>query len=350
MSDKSPAIKHAWVIRDANPGHYNQSLAIAEGLQDRIGLSYEWLDAQSSLRGFLRLVLAKLINISSFAFPDRFMRHCYSYSALPDHRPDLIISSGGKTAALNVMLTRKFKAKNIFIGYGGKVDPDQFTVLLEQEPSLTHHCIVYDYLPTRITPVKANAAGLQFRQDNQMGAKALWCVLIGGVSRSHPYRDSDWLQLAQAMNRLAEKYAIQWLVTTSRRSGARIERLLKDHLDPAILADATWWSEAPRKVVLAYLGASELVFCTQDSLTMLTEAVFSGKPVYSLQPDQLTFKEGNQSYYVKYLNNLTRTQKIIRSTFAELADRDIAQDQQDAFSPLIDSPLNPLIDQILERL
>ena len=51
-----------------------------------------------------------------------------------------------------------------------------------------------------------------------------------------------------------------------------------------MLADAVWWDQAPRKVVRDFLAAASAVVVTEDSLTMVAESIYSGRPVISVAP------------------------------------------------------------------
>ena len=83
----------------------------------------------------------------------------------------------------------------------------------------------------------------------------------------------DWAR------KLARREGIRWLVTTSRRTGKEVEAKLRGLLPPEVVADAVWWCHLPEKKFPAYLGAAEVIWVTQDSVSMVTEAVAAGKPV-----------------------------------------------------------------------
>ncbi|MCA1791624.1 MAG: mitochondrial fission ELM1 family protein, partial [Thioalkalivibrio sp.] len=61
----------------------------------------------------------------------------------------------------------------------------------------------------------------------------------------------------------------------------------------------------------AYLGASDVAFCTQDSLTMLTDAMASARPVFALTPQRVVFDPGGDGMFERYLS-LHETGKRIR--------------------------------------
>ncbi|ACL71573.1 nucleoside-diphosphate-sugar epimerase-like protein [Thioalkalivibrio sulfidiphilus HL-EbGr7] len=301
MSERPPL--HLWILSDGNPGHYNQSAAIADRLSLTHEVTFDWIDAKLNLRGVLRPLLATALNVFKGKLTPAFIEKIYTIpEGIPEKRPDLIVSSGGKTAFLNIMLGRLTHAKTLFIGTPPGINCRQFTRLfvLEHLPRCPDSLLL-DIIPTRITPQKIEEAGLQYLSERGIRGQRLWCMLIGGSSRSHHYSDKDWLELAQGMNSLAEKYGIKWLVTTSRRTDPAAERILSGNLQPRHVQDAAYWGIEPRKVVSAFLGASEVVFSTQDSLTMLTEAMMSGKPAWAIYPRDVRLEHKSASFYREYL-------------------------------------------------
>jgi mitochondrial fission protein ELM1 len=131
----------------------------------------------------------------------------------------------------------------------------------------------------------------------------LVAILIGGRSRSHQYEETDWLELVRALNELGES-GHRFLITTSRRTGASAEEILREGLRKEFLVDAVWWSQKPRKVVKPFLGRCEQVIVTRDSLTMVSEAIDSGRPVWAAVPKVLNMP--TDSKLTRYFSKLER--------------------------------------------
>ncbi len=69
------------------------------------------------------------------------------------------------------------------------------------------------------------------------------------------------------------------MITTSRRTPAGLVRDLAALAEPGRCELYTGEGENP---YFAFLGSADLIFVTEDSTNMLTEAAFTGRPVYSL--------------------------------------------------------------------
>jgi len=86
----------------------------------------------------------------------------------------------------------------------------------------------------------------------------------------------------------AIKADVKLLVTSSPRTGAHAENICKNLLDQSgVLVKGIWFTKRHVETnpsLLALLGAGERVIVTEDSATMVNEAVLAGKPVVTISP------------------------------------------------------------------
>ncbi len=306
-----------WIVSDGNPGHYNQSRAMAEAVRDARGWTVEWVTVRPRYRGFLRPLVYSVVNAFAGRMGLAMACRLFAIDALPASRPSMVISSGGTTAVFNVLAASAFGCPNFFLGRP-PLRFDRFSrILLSEEAGDEPNAVRLPFLPTPITPGQAEEAGAALRQEIGAGVSPLWTMLIGGSSRSHRFKEDDWRALAAGMNRLSARYGGRWLITTSRRTGETAETILRRELDAGSIAEATWWQERPRPVMPAYLGACDAAFCTQDSLTMLTDAMASARPVFALSPKHVVFGESG-GMFEAYLEQHEAENRIRRLPIAEL--------------------------------
>lgn len=281
---KLSAPREVWVISEGHAGHTNQSLGLTDALGRLRPLQVKILEARMTLRGGLRPLLRRYLQ-TGLPVPESVLRTCYRFGPLPEGRPDLLVSSGGKSVPFGRVMARRLEVPYVFCGPPHPYPPEWFDLILSPLPVAGHAGVILtDLLLTRVTPHQTVQAARDLFGTAAGEGGRLGAVLVGGASRSCLFGDSDWRDLAAGLNRLAREDGWQWLLTTSRRTGARAENILRENLDPAALFDAAWWQEAPRKVVQAYLGRCEAVLVTRDSLTMISEAVASGKPTVAVAP------------------------------------------------------------------
>lgn len=346
MNDAAQEI-NVWILSDGRPGHYNQSRGIIEALKLLHPVKIEWLDIYMKT-GFCRELLKTFLHHGDRPLPWFILRACYKLPNLPNHRPDLIVSAGGKTSFLNVAMARRFRCKNIFIGSLRGLWDGHFSAVLTIEPIIgAKRNIVLDIAPTTIRPDEVTAAGLGFRQQKGLEGASLWAMIIGGEGAGYTYEEEDWSQLAAAMVDLADKNHIRWLLTTSRRTGADVEAQLQKILPAKILADSVWYATEPKKVMFDYLGASELVFCTEDSMSMIAESIASGSAVITLSPrnknPEKRYSEALQRYADKFLISRLNIESVesslLKKNIRDLKPLTVATDKllAEKLKPLFES-------------
>lgn len=195
-------------------------------------------------------------------------------------RPDLIVSSGGKTCIANAWLATAMHCPNVFIGDTRGLSPDLFDHILTPDTRFQQDArYIIGVPPTTIDPQELREAAEAYLADREDDPQIrYWTLLIGGSTncRSFAYSRSEWTRLADGAATLAEQHGIRWLITTSRRTGRTAENVFSRHrrLQPHI-EDLCLYGKDDRKIFNAFLACADTVFCTEDSATMLTEAVAS---------------------------------------------------------------------------
>ncbi len=313
------AARTIWVISEGSPGHVSQSTGLAAALAGKFPMEFRQFECRPKINGFVRHMIRLLaMRKNGHPLPDSLL---YGPIGLErpqpgEPAPDLIISSGGRSVFAARTLAVKFRVPFVFLGERKPYPPEWFhTVFTPSSLETAENDIRMDVIPTKITPEQVQKAAAEW-QDKPTGR--LWSMLIGGKSRSHDFQNTDWQKLAEGMTALAKSESIRWLVTTSRRTGKEVEAKLRDLLPPEIIADSVWWCHQPEKKFPAYLGAAEAIWVTQDSVSMVTEAVATDKPVIVIQPAHTPFPA--TSFMPGYLSNLESLGLITRLPIARLTE------------------------------
>lgn len=283
------AMKRILVIHESHPGHLTQSRGLATALAARSGAAVEVFDVRMTARGSFRPLLRFLLRLFPKGLPDALLRFAYDWSG--DTRPlqaDVVVSSGGQSIPFAVSIARRLGAKYVFCGDPAPWPAHWCDVVLSPVPIPGHPCaIVTELLLTDMSPERVAGRGGAYRQAfAASGGGTLAALLVGGDSRSHRYMTADWEALAAGINRLGEQ-GWRWLLSTSRRTPPEAEHILRERVDPRWLVKAVWWHAQPERVLVDFLGAADVVGVTQDSLSMLSEAMASGRPVLSLVPAEV---------------------------------------------------------------
>ena len=233
----------------------------AEGLAEALGWPFEsiavqlrrpwsWLPAHRQPPGLIRYGLKE---------------------RLPQPWPDVLISCGRRSASVSAALRRAAR---------GRV----FAVHI-QNPQAPPHCFdlvvphAHDGLAGpnvvatraalhRITPEKLAAAGAEWR--DRLGHLNV-AVLLGGRTRSYRFTRKTIERLASGLAGLDAPIA----VTASRRTEPAVVDALK-----ARLPGAWFWDGSGPNPYLGMLALARHIVVTEDSVSMISEAVSTGKPVH----------------------------------------------------------------------
>ncbi len=281
--DKSPL--RVWILSDGRAGHYNQARGIVRALARFRAVEVDWVEMHLRA-GLLRSLLRGLVNrrggLRSIA-----LLHLFYRFHLPATRPDLIVSAGGKTSFANTWLAQVLGVPNFYAGSLRRIHPECFTAVLTLEAGGDSARFLQVKLPPgAVDPEELVQAAARFRAATGEPAQRYWTLLLGGDGAGYRFREPDWQRLARLLQRLARQQGVRWLVVGSRRTGRRAQTLLQQNLSADSVQAMYWFGQDADFSMDAVLGLAERIMVTEDSMTMLAEAIYAQKPVHSLQPQQ----------------------------------------------------------------
>jgi len=270
------------LLSDGIPGHVNQ----ARGLINLFKQQNSELEFEEKIVKFkhkwLRPLLKKVLNNkNNLATKLVCFAYGFNLKAITE-KYNLILSAGGNTSYLNAVIADEFSLKNIFIGSLRNLNANLFSVNLTLEKTHQENNVVMQIAPCLTSSKSTIAASQQyFKLDN---SETIWFMIIGGDGAGCHYSKADWLALVENMVLLSKQHHIKWLITTSRRTGLENEKILKSMVPDEVIAEAVWYNHSPQKVMQAYLGMASKVFCTVDSMSMISESISSGTDTTTLVP------------------------------------------------------------------
>ena len=352
-----------WVIDSGLPGVTNQCLGVARAIATLGPCRIERVSVRLRthlLQPLLRKALQRgLLN----GFPERRPARWLAgliFSGLSSKaaKPDLTVSALGRSEIAAVFLRNTLGTVAVHIGLPSRMPSETFDLIVlqpvEAGDAVSCASVSLDLVPTPI--LLSNLAGRTGEPVSgwRQRKPRLWAVLVGGNGAGFSYTQPDWEKLAGSLRELAERHGAGLLLSTSRRTGAAAEAVLKAALGPgAPVIDAVWYVEHPRPVVADYLASAELVFCTEDSGSMISDAVAAGKPVYAVRPESGMAEDR----LARYLALQEGEGRISRVDIGKLADIEIAADVGSHFRPLIEcwsvkllDAIRPLVSDLLADL
>jgi len=236
----------------------------------------------------------------------RFCLKERSYKALIESYADIIISCGSSTAACNLILSQENNAKSVVIMKPSLLNLRRFNLLIiprHDNPPRLKNIVVTDGALNLIDKerMQHNSQRLVEKTGGLRG-RAIG-VLIGGATKDFSM-DKDFIGLMlDNILKAAEEYDCDILLTTSRRTSADIEGLVKEKLRDEkrckllVIANESNIEGA----VEGILGLSNISLVSQDSISMISEAASSGSHT-------LVFRQKGDGYkrHQAFLRNLSK--------------------------------------------
>jgi mitochondrial fission protein ELM1 len=197
--------------------------------------------------------------------------------------PDLLVTCGRVCAAAGIAVKRANGGKTALV----QIQDPRFgrrafdlMVVPDHDPARGDNVIVTRGAVHRVTPEKLAEAAHRLGPSFAHLPRPLVAVLIGGQNRVYKLPLSRLAELADQLAALARNEGAGLLVTPSRRTGAEGERILRERLAGV---PATIWDGSGENPYFAFLGLADAVIVTEDSVSMVTEAASTGKPVHVVE-------------------------------------------------------------------
>lgn len=283
-----------WIITEGLIGTENQCLGVAEALGlnpviKRIKLNEPWKSA-SPYWGFE----------SEKTFSN-------TGDKIEAPWPDLLIASGRKSIAAARFVKKKSGGKTFIVQLQDtRFRRGDFDILAvpKHDPASdikADNILVTQAAPNRITREKLLAAREKFTFLSALPSPRIG-VLIGGTAGKQILTTTMVRDLCAQLKQLSQQgYGL--MITTSRRTGAENEKTLRSELNGTGIY---FWNGTDENPYFGILAHADALIVTSESMSMISEAATTGKPVYTVNLN------GGKPRHVKMQENL-REMGIIRN-------------------------------------
>lgn len=332
-------------LADTRPGHYHLAQGVIAAIArlrpvdvTRVEVKRKWIVPTRWLR---RRIAAK-----SF-LPPRMLRMAYRIDAYALPKADLVISAGGETHMPNICVSRFLYIPSIFCGSLLRgLGPENFSLIVssyDRDAASERHMVVLK--PSSIDPDALGRPSSVPRYGPDLHPR-LAGFLVGGNAGPFRYRRKEWDRLLGFIAEISKAWGTRWLVSTSRRTpdyvADKIAELARDESVVARFID--YRSQGPGTLPELFAKA-EVILCTEDSSTMISEAVSARLPVVGVAPAAHRFTDEEAQYRSFLLDNdwcrVLPIAKLTPDAFA-LALSEI--------EPIKENPLDALAAKLKQRL
>jgi mitochondrial fission protein ELM1 len=266
--------------------------------------------------------------------------------ALPE--ADLVVSAGGETQMPNICVSRFLGGiPSIFCGSLLRgLAPENFSLIIssyDRDATSPRHMVVLK--PSAIDPDKLGRPEVVPRYGPNLHPK-LAGLLVGGNAGPFRYKGEEWERLLAFVTQVSREWGTRWLVSTSRRTPDGVaDMIAKVAEDEGLVARFIDYRTAGPGTLPEIFGKAEIIVCTEDSSTMISEAVSARLPVVGVAPRAHRFTDEEQDYRDFLIrNNWCRVLPIAELTPAKFADA------LSEVTPLQENPLDTLAAKLKERL
>ena len=316
-----------WVLTDHVESNSNQSIALAR----KLSKNYE-------LKKIEYNCFAKLPNLFLKLYPLHIKRSIV-VSLINAPAPDIIICAKRRLAALAVFLKKYYQSTKkitLFQIMRPSINPKEFDLII-----LPQHDQFDCVLPNVVRTIGSlHNIDEQIRQvkeqflANYPIRKHCVAVLINGTNKNYSLSLAEAKELALILKNIAANYSLKLFITFSKRTSQNIQKYFRDNISLSHLVHLS--SDDSPSPYPGMLEQADYIITTSNSVSVCSEAVGTGVPVYIYTPSKFFSKKHNyfvqqlidigvarrleedsvlEAYKYKPLKELDRVVEIIKSRF-----------------------------------
>ncbi len=301
QSSKKRTSAKVLVLTDAIKGHTTQTLAVAESLKvpfQEIYLDYRW---GINLLGWIPIPLKYCLK-----------KECYQN--LLKHFPGLIIATGSRLGKVSLSLKRMMQLKGQMTKSVQILDPvmnrqkydllcipqhDMDTFSQAKQGRISKRMVNFLVSPHKVTKNALKEAKNEWRNTFSAYKKVKLGVFIGGKYKNRALSNKNASDLGGVLASCADKFSLQVLFSSSRRTGKALEECITHPLGSGHFLYK--WSENAGKAnpYMGIMAWADLFVVTGDSISMISEILATGKPVFIYMPKDFAIGK-----HRRFCNNL----------------------------------------------
>ena len=331
--------RSALILDDGRTGHLRQSQAIAQKINELLQQKNKKLDIETVQVRFRSRMNARIYTLFTFLIQYipwlRTIDHLQwflnedSYKALTSLKADYVISCGSAMAGVNYMLAKEQSAKNIVVLKPGILKPENFD--LNIMPQHDNPVVNNPKVRMAVTKIAPNLIDKKYLEEQEALLLARYShlkssfrvkigVLIGGNAKEIVLSEQQVKIVINQIKEAANQINADLLVTTSRRTSPEIEGLLQRELKKfercalLIIANRVEVPEA----VGGILALSDIVVVSGESISMISEAVSSGKKIVVFSLSRRDARAGKNKYN-RFVDQLNEQGYLISSDAHDIA-------------------------------
>jgi KDO2-lipid IV(A) lauroyltransferase len=303
---KSTPVRTILILSDGKAGHLNQSIAIASQIQKaRTTQGYNIDDTKVEIvdikykNKFSKTLLSICAAFATWRCQGcmRCMKFCLTgetYEKLMKTYSDFVVSCGSAAAPVNIYMSKENDAKNVIV-----MKPDIFMGLRKfglamipqhDMPPNRKNVVTTMLAPNPVSCEKLKSDGEKLKGLTKIEKETVVGMLIGGDNPEFSLTRENIDNAIDNVLKFCERVDAEILVTTSRRTSPEVEKAIRQKLDGnkrcklVVIANDKNYDY----VVGGILDLSSILVVSGESISMVSEAISSGKRVAVFMPEKKT--------------------------------------------------------------
>ena len=294
---KSTPVRTILVLNDGKAGHLNQSLAVARELQKaRTTQGFKLEDTKIAVVDVKykskssRALLSAGAIFASWRCQGRMslMKACLeegSYNTLMRTYSEFVVSCGSSLAPVNIFMAKENNAKNIIVMKpNNALRLKKFNLVIiprHDNPGSAKNVVITDLAPNLIDEEKMRRGASDLKAHLKEDAKDAIALFVGGDNLEFNLTGDIINSVIEGVSTFSKRSGAEILATTSRRTSGECENILKNRLKAnskckfLVVANEKNFDFA----VSGMLGLSKVAVVSEESISMISEAITAGKKV-----------------------------------------------------------------------
>jgi len=289
--------KQIVIIDDGRTGHLRQSQSVSRHLREVLQKKGKFIEENTvglkwrgPWAGPLFSFYVFLAQYSSILKREDCLKYFLtgpSFNEVMKYKADYVVSCGSQGAGVNFILSQNQLAKSISILTPGLISKKRFHVVVLPQHDKPKNIRRARLITPKVSPNLINTAYLKEQSECLMrhyshlkgNVRTKFGLLIGGNTQGVKFDELQIRELIGQIKEAALHYKADILLTTSRRTPLNIEQIIAkelkgfDRCSLCIIANQQNIPEA----VGGILALSDLLIVSGESISMVSEAVSSGK-------------------------------------------------------------------------
>lgn len=279
-----------WVLADSRTGTAVQAIALAESLE----MSYEVKRLEYN---FLALLPSCILGASAV-----HINKAKSSNLEHDIPPKIIISAGRRAAMVALHLKKRYPNAKVIQIMKPFLPAEKFDLIVipqhDQCESTSNIIRIIGSLHNIGNKLKIARGSIKTRYAHLDRFIAL---MIGGDTKKHKFLPEDALILAKQISEISSNHGINVFISFSRRTSQKVKDVFINEFPwPHVIYDPT--HSLDENPYFGMLADSSFIVTTCDSVSMCSEAMESGKPLYIFCPENNAMTK--HRYFVQQLVDL----------------------------------------------